>query len=279
MRGHADRKLPRQRDLFHGESMPPIDRRRVVPAFALLFVLYQGAEGIGGRLLGQFWIQAAFMVAMLAIAWPVGRWLGFRGYDAYALEWRKAAPAWLAGGLVLALLTKYVAVCVGLALNVYSARAHAVMPGPVSFLTSIPWALLVTFVPSVAEDLLTRGFLWRAIRVRWAGAWTFVLASTVLYVFNHVYRLGQGPAEWVMLFCFGVAYATAVARTGSLWAAVGLHWGWNLANVLMADILPYDTVSPMCSALLSGGAHLMMLGLMFAVPVSYGFDETEADPA
>jgi len=259
--------------------MPPIDRRRAVPAFALLFVLYQGAEGNGGHLLGPSWIQAACLAAMLAVAWPLGRWLGFRGYDAYALEWRKAAPAWLAGGLVLALLTKYVAVCVGLALNVYSARAHAVMPGPVSFLTSIPWALLVTFVPSVAEDLLTRGFLWRAIRVRWAGAWTFVLASTVLYVLNHVDRLGQGTAEWAMLFCFGIAYATAVARTGSLWAAVGLHWGWNLANVLMRDILPYDVVSPTCSALLSGGAHLMMLGLMFAVPVSYGLDEAEADPA
>ncbi len=98
--------------------MPPNDHRRAVLAFALLFVLYQGAEGIGGHLLGLFWVQAALMTTMVAVAWPVGRWLGFRGYDAYALEWRRSAPILLFGGLMLSLLVKYVAVCVGMALDI-----------------------------------------------------------------------------------------------------------------------------------------------------------------
>jgi uncharacterized protein len=216
---------------------------------------------------------------MVAAAWPAGRWMGFRGYDAYALEWQRVTPVLLAGGLALALLVKYVAVCIGMAFNVYVARAPAVPSvASISFLSSIPWALVATFVPSIAEDILTRGFLYRTLRVRWVP-WVFVLSSGVLYVLNHIYRLGAGPAEWAMLFCFGLAYATAVVRTGSLWLAVGLHWGWNLANVLIGDILPYQVVSPMWSSLLSAGAHLVVLGLLFAVPLQFEREGLNPGPA
>lgn len=255
------------------------DRWRAALAFAILFVLYQAAEGIGGRLLGSFTVQAALMVAVVVAAWPLGRWLGFRGYDAYALEWRRSAGVLLAGGLALALLLKYVAVCIGMVFNVYAALApESPRVAAVSFLSSIPWALVATFVPSIAEDILTRGFLYRAARVRWLP-WAFVLVSSTLYVVNHIYRLGAGPAEWVMLFCFGLAYATAVSRTGSLWLAVGLHWGWNLANVLIGDILPYQVLSQAWSPFLSAAAHLVMLGVLFAVPAPPERDELNADAA
>lgn len=255
------------------------DRRRAALAFALLFVLYQAAEGIGARLLGSVSVQATFLLLMLLSAWPLGRWLGFRGYEAYALEWRRAAPLLLVGGLALALLMKYVAVCVGMALNVYAARAPESTPAAaVSFLSSIPWVLVVTLVPSVAEDILTRGFLYRAARIRWQP-WMFVLASSVLYVLDHLYRLRQGPSEWATLFCFGLAYATSVVRTGSLWLAVGLHWGWNLANVLMGDILPHDVVSTTWAPFLSAAAHLVIMGVLFAIPTQLERDGLDADLA
>lgn len=254
------------------------ERWRAALAFVILFVLYQAAEGIGGRWLGSVSVQAVFMVAMVLAAWPVGRWLGFRGYDAYALEWRRPSAVLLAGGLALALLVKYVAVCIGMAFNVYAAVApESPRVAAVSFLSSIPWALVATFVPSIAEDILTRGFFYRAARIRWLP-WVFVLASSALYVLNHIYRLGAGPSEWVMLFCFGLAYATAVVRTGSLWLAVGLHWGWNLANVLIGDILPYQVLSPAWSPFLSAAAHLVILGVLFAIPAQMERDEREVRP-
>ncbi|QWT20437.1 CPBP family intramembrane metalloprotease [Bacillus sp. NP157] len=259
--------------------MPVVDRKRVVIAFAVLFALYQGAVGIGGHVLHSQTVSGVFLVAMLAAAWPLGRWLGFKGYDAYALEWRRSTALLLSGGVVLALLLKYVTVCVGMALGVYIARApDTTAAAAMSFATTLPMALLVTFVPSVAEDLLTRGFIYRATRLAWTP-WLFVAVSAVVCLLNHVGRLGHGPGEWVMLLCFGLAYATAVVRTGSLWLAVGLHWGWNLANQLIDTVLPYDIASPGWSPFLSGAAHLVMLGVLFAIPTNLEGDDLHADPA
>jgi hypothetical protein len=47
--------------------------------FALLFVLFQGAEGIGARALHSAAVQAVLMVACVVAAWPLSRWLGYRG--------------------------------------------------------------------------------------------------------------------------------------------------------------------------------------------------------
>jgi uncharacterized protein len=259
--------------------MPAVDRKRVVIAFAFLFAVYSAAEGIGVRVFHSMGVSALFLVAMLALAWPVGRWLGFRGYDAYALEWRRSTPLLVAGGLVLALLLKYVAVCVGMGLGVYLARpAETAAAAAMSFAYTLPLALVVTFLPSIAEDLLTRGFIFRAKRTPWAP-WAFVLVSALAYLLNHVFHLPGGPAEALMLLCFGLAYATAVVRTGNLWLAVGLHWGWNLANRLIDTVLPYDTALPMWASILSGMAHIVMLGVLFGIPNHLEGDDPHPDPA
>jgi hypothetical protein len=268
-----------RRTIVTGESMPAVDRKRVVIAFVVLLVLYHLAEGVGGHVFHRLTVSGVLMVAMLVVAWPLGRWLGFKGYDAYALEWRRSTPALVCGGLVLALLLKYVAVCLGLGLGVYTARAPETAAAAVmSFVSTLPLALVVTFVPSLAEDLLTRGFLYRATRIAWTP-WVFVVVSAVVYLMNHAYRLGTEPATWVMLFCFGLAYATAVVRTGNLWLAVGLHWGWNLANQLIDTVLPYDIATPAWSPLLSAGAHVVMLGVLFAIPNHVEGDDLNPDPA
>ena len=67
-------------------AQPP--RLKAFVAFAILFVLYQSAEGLGGRVFDNFGIQAVLMVAALLAGWPVARWLGWRGYEAYGLDLR-----------------------------------------------------------------------------------------------------------------------------------------------------------------------------------------------
>ena len=88
-------------------------RTRAAIAFVVLFVLYQSAEGIGDRVLHSFAVQATLMAACVVAAWPLSRWLGYRGCNAYALEPTWRALAWLVGGLLLAGLGKVAALAVG----------------------------------------------------------------------------------------------------------------------------------------------------------------------
>ena len=97
----------------------------------------------------------------------------------------------------------------------------------------------------------------------WRSGVAFVAFSTLAYVLNHVYRLGNGPMEWLMLACFGVAYATALWRSGTLWGAVGLHWGWNLSNAVLGNVFPIETTSALQAPLLSAAMHLLMAAVIF----------------
>jgi hypothetical protein len=243
-------------------------RWRALLAFVLLWLLYQAAEGVGARWLHSFPVQAGLMLACVLVAWPLSRWLGYRGYAAYALAGGAGLRWWLPGGLLLAVLAKFGAVWLGLRTGVYAADASASASGFGALLATLPLLLLSTFVPSLAEDILTRGFWYRAAGLRWRGGVAFVLASSAIYVLNHVYRLGNGPLEWLMLFCFGLAYATALWRSGSLWGAVGLHWGWNLGNGMLAAVMPVSVTDAHVAACLSIGAHLLMLLLVLAWPKS-----------
>jgi len=242
-------------------------RWRALLAFVLLWLLYQGAEGVGARWLHSFPVQAGLMLACVLAAWPLSRWLGYRGYAAYALSGGNGLRWWLPAGLLLAVLAKFGAARLGLHLGVYTADAPAA-GAFAALLAALPLLLLSTFVASLAEDILTRGFWYRAAGLRWRSGVVFVLASSAIYVLNHIYRLGNGPLEWLMLFCFGLAYAAALWRSGSLWGAVGLHWGWNLGNGLLAAVMPVSTTNAHAAAGLSIGAHLLVLLLVLAVPKS-----------
>ncbi|WP_231381785.1 type II CAAX endopeptidase family protein [Rhodanobacter sp. OR87] len=242
------------------------NRWRAMLAFVVLWLLYQSAEGVGGRWLHSFPVQAGLMLSCVLVAWPLSRWLGYRGYGAYALTRRHGWQTWLPAGLLLAVLAKFAAVRLGLAWGVYAPDPQTASGGVASLLSALPLLLLSTFVASLAEDILTRGFWYRAAGVHWRGGVVFVLASSTIYVLNHIYRLADGPLEWFTLFSFGLAYAAALWCSGSLWAAVGLHWGWNLGNGVVDATLPATVVDARMAPCLSIGAHLLLLVL--ALPKS-----------
>ena len=240
-----------------------VSTARAAFAFFILFALYQSAEGVGARLLHSPIVQDVLMVAAVVAAWPVGRWLlHWRGYAAFALEWQRRAPLWLGAGLALSFLGKAAAIAIGLRIGAY-VRSPA--PVPEMTIGTIGFLLIATFIASIAEDMITRGFWWR-VRPVAATFGRFVAASALIYLFNHVFRLARGPGEWFMLICLGIAYATALARTGSLWAAVGLHWGWNLANGLVDGLISIDA-NPAFTPYLSGVTNLAMTFVVLILPI------------
>lgn len=250
-------------------------RLRPVLAVALLFSCYHAAESVGARVFDSYAMQGGLMLLTLLVSLPLGYWLGFRGWQAYALEWRPLNVAWLVGGVVMALMAKYVAACLGLAFGIYR-------PATITFdevdaaqtAVALASAMLLTFVPSLAEDILTRGFWYRASRIAWRGK-VFVPVSAAIFMLNHVYWLGEGALECITLFCFGVAYAVALWRSGSLWLAVGLHWGWNLANSLLDRVLPVEVVDTAHAPLLSAAVHVVLALGLLTIPKSEVHDERQ----
>ncbi len=226
-------------------------------AFVALFVAYQAPQGIGGLWLGQPAIAAAMMVMFLPIAWLVARALDLKFAKAYALEWDQPALTWLIAGFLLALVAKGLALAIGVRLGIYTSALAGNATAGVS-IGMLSWLALSTFIPSIAEDIVTRGFWARVPAISWTAA-RFVAVSSSIYVLNHIYRLQNGPAEWLMLFCFGLAYAAAFVRSGTLWAAVGLHWGWNFAGPAIDLAWPVEVLNMQSARLLSAAMHLVLL--------------------
>ncbi|HJV88726.1 MAG TPA: CPBP family intramembrane glutamic endopeptidase [Holophagaceae bacterium] len=251
--------------------------RRTGASLGLLLVLmvaYQLPEGLGLRRWGRMDALALLWLGFYLLALGVGRALGRPGFQTFGLGRAPGfqtfglgrapgfGPTFL-GLLGAALAAKGLALVLGIALGIYAVGPVAA-PGQ-GLLIALLGAGVTTFIPSVAEDLVTRGLPWRLWPPKW-GAVGFVAASAALFVVNHVFRLGKGPMEWAFLFTLGVAYAAALARFDTLWAAVALHWGWNLANALVDLRWDVTILQPGRAPFLSMGAHLLLLGLVLGMP-------------
>jgi len=215
---------------------------------AVLFFFYQLPEGVG-----NFNLLALFPL----VAWWGSRTLGFSGMQAWYLD---ARPGWLhllTLGLALAIAAKFAAFATGTYAGTYT-FAWADVPSGTALAGALAFLAFSTFIASSAEDILTRGLVLRAFPKLGARP-VFIVVSAALFVLNHIYRLHKGPLEWLTLFCFGLAYAAALYRTRTLWAAVGLHWGWNLANGLLDTFVQSDTPQPAMAPLYSCAAHLVLL--------------------
>jgi membrane protease YdiL (CAAX protease family) len=231
---------------------------RLAGVFVLLFVFYQLPEGLGLRTLQSVPATLVLWLLFMLVAWQCGRMLGFRGFDA----WYMTRPRWavlLAMCFGVAVLAKALALGAGSAAGIYQVHfAHGVARQ--AWLSAAIIALAYTVLPSIAEDIVTRGILMRALPALGRRP-VFIVASALLYVLNHIYRLANGPLEWLMLFCFGLAYAAALYYSGSLWAAIGLHWGWNFAGKFADQVASIDAV-PSQGPLVSAAAHLVLLGVL-----------------
>lgn len=195
-------------------TRPPASR--LAAAFLILFAIYQSAEGIGDKLLHSFPVQAGLVVAAVLVAWPLGRWLGYRGYDAFGLDLKPRSFALLGAMLLAIFAAKASALVVGMETGVFT-LAPIAMPG----IAAVAMMAFSTFVPSIAEDMLTRGFFLRAANPGWSGP-VYVIGSAALFTLNHIYRFDWGWTEQARLFAIGLAYAAVADALGGGGPALGV---------------------------------------------------------
>lgn len=102
------------------------------------------------------------------------------------------------------------------------------------------WALLASFalplvfVQTAAEELLFRGYLLQQFAARSMSILGWSVLPSLLFGLAHPTESGWLGLSWYH-FIFGLVMAAVTSRTANLGAAIGLHFGNNLVNILLVS--------------------------------------------
>lgn len=227
--------------------------------FILLFIVYHFPE-----FFSAFWIMAVFKIGFLLVAFLLGRLQGWKGLQGYGLGLRMGWWQQLLKGLLLGLV--FFGLSVFLAVRSGYETYQGIAPISV-IIRQLPLILLMTAFPSVAEDILTRGYLYGHLFTK-MKPWYWVLLSAGIYVLNHIWRLTDDVSVLVYLFLLGVLLAYTVWKTGSLWLAFGIHWGANIAFESTHSLVKTESVVTHQGStwLLAGSWLLLFLILVILAP-------------
>lgn len=101
----------------------------------------------------------------------------------------------------------------------------AMVPGPADATLAI--ALVFFAIAAAGEELLCRGFMLQAFASGMGKVPATILMSA-LFAFLHGANDNVTVTALVTTFVAGLLLSIAYFRTGNLWLATGLHFGWNI---------------------------------------------------
>lgn len=201
--------------------------------FGILFLIYHLPEFLQNHFQKPLILVLELgMLLFTLLACFFGRQFHRNGFRLYGLFAFRQHSGNLAKGLSLGILIPLVAnlVPVWMGWSDLSLRTN--------WIHLIPQILLFalgTLLPSLAEDILTRGYLRAFCPEKWKLHW-LVPVSAAVYVLNHIFRLGK-PDVMLYLFVLGWLLMWSYYKTGTLWLTLGLHWGSNITYQFFANLV------------------------------------------
>lgn len=98
-------------------------------------------------------------------------------------------------------------------------------------------AAALTWFEAAVEEVCFRGWLQRRLALRISPA-AAVTAAAVAFSLLHVFGGARSPLSLVNIFLAGLFFGVLALRTGSIWAAVWAHFGWNWAETSLFGLAP-----------------------------------------
>lgn len=205
---------------------------KTITGFLVLFACYHTAQSMM-LYHNNTHLFLGLMMAFLPLAWIIAKWQGFSGLDAWGMSggktvFKQTGKGFLAGFLVMGLFF--------ITTLIIDIDRIETIPAIGVFLPQLGLFLVGTFFPSLAEDILTRAYLYRFLQDKFPP-YTLLVFSAVVYVLNHFERLSDGWLVWVYLFIIGLYLMLALQRTGNIWLTLGLHWSGNVLYQITHNII------------------------------------------
>ena len=237
---------------------------KFITGFICLFALYHAAEYMiifknnpGGFL--------AFQAFFFAAAWIIGRWQFKQGLAAWGLSTKKYFITQLLLGMLMGIILYGLTYVINLISGV---EVKAVVP-PLSYMAK---PLLVfafgNFFSAFSEDILTRGYLYKHFGEQMSVS-VFIFISAAVYLFHHIYRLGDGFVTWLYLFLLGVLFVLPLVLTKRLGFTGGMHWAGNCFFYLTHNIIQTNGGETTFNANLT-----LCICAVLMIPASYYFLNT-----
>ena len=208
-----------------------------VLAFAAIAVVVRGA-GVppGDGPVSLSILLASYALPSLILMMWLGRKAGLEPHSVIGSLPQARSDAAIAARRCLACLSAILVLTV----LAVSLLGEVVTPPPeeagttrpfVSWLTLLPVAAVAVLLQSGSEEVLFRGFLQPVLRARSDNPLVWLGGSAALFGLAHVPFVQSGQEAAYMFFytfLLGLVLGDLTARTGSIGAAVGLHWAWNV---------------------------------------------------
>lgn len=171
-----------------------------------------------------------FIIVALAIT---GRTVHDRPLPSFVGDWRRARLHF--GRVCLYMVGLHVAL--SLLLPATPDLTPQANIAPSLWLSFLPLALPALLIQTGAEELVFRGYLQSQLAARFANPRVWIIVPSILFGLLHYDPVINGDATWLIVgwaTLFGVAAADLTARTGTIGAALGLHFVNNFFAILVA---------------------------------------------
>jgi membrane protease YdiL (CAAX protease family) len=232
---------------------------KFLAGFIALFVLYHGAEWFVLKSYNPS-VFLVFQMCFFIVAYLLARWQGFKGLSSWAL---KPSAGWflqwitgMAMGIGLYSISFYVAALI-------NGNMPLQLPATSLYIKPLLLFALGSFLSSLSEDILTRGYLFRHIRPILPSG-LFIGFSAIIYLLNHIYRLGDGLETILYLLLLGILFAIPLIYSERLWYTAGIHWMGNLTFYFTHQVIQspegINSVSP---------NFVFILCILFILPLQY----------
>lgn len=221
--------------------------------FLLLFVMYHIPNYYN-----TFQMHAIFKISFLFVALLIAIVQGSKGLNDFGLKFSKRGLIQLGVGLAIGIV-----VFIGTILlaDFFQADQIVEVIPIMDILKQLPMVLVITFFPSIAEDILVRGYFIKHASCLGNHQWVWFTAT--LFFMNHFWRFNQHISVLFYIFILGIVLGYAVIITKNLWFALGIHWGANITYEASSVALTTQNIGSPYMGNWIVGIFWLIVGLIF----------------